>query len=122
MNSPEPREEKKATNIPTASAVLADGELVEMVYDPVERETRFVSGSREAWGYEESISLSPTERLVPYSPGNNLIKHNVVLFPSEASEYGSEADLVSRIRDFVRRHVAVTEDFEEIATYYVLFT
>jgi hypothetical protein len=122
MNSEPPKEEKKTTAIPTASAVLAGGELVEMVYDPVERRTRFVCGGKDAWGYEESISLSPTERLVPYSAGNNLIKHNVVLFPSEASEYGTEAELVSRIRDFVRRHVAVGEDFEEIATYYILFT
>lgn len=122
MNSEEPREEKKTTVIPSASAVLGDGELVEMVYDPAERRTRFVCGSKDAWRYEESVSFSPTERLVPYSPGNNLIKHNVVLFPSEVEEYGTEAELVSRIRDFVRRHVAVGEDFEEIATYYILFT
>jgi hypothetical protein len=122
MNSEDLREEKKTVTIPTASAVLGDGELVEMVYDPVERNTRFVCGNKDAWRYEESVSLSPTERLVPYSPGNNLIKHNVVLFPSEVEEYGSEAELVSRIRDFVRRHVAVGEDFEEIATYYILFT
>jgi hypothetical protein len=120
---PEDRDrEKKIVVIPTASAVLQDRELVEMVYDPMERKTRFVCGTGVSWGYEQSISVSPTERLVPYSPSNNRVKHNVVLFPSEPEEYGTEADLVSRIRDFVRRHVAVSEDFEEVATYYALFT
>jgi hypothetical protein len=120
VNRPEP--EKKVSVVPTASAVLPDRQLVEMVYDPVERKTRFVTGTAEAWGYEENILLTPQERIVPYSPTNNLIKHNVVLFPSEPTEYGTEAELVARIRDFVRRHVEVSEEFEEVATYYVLFT
>lgn len=117
------REEvKKPVVVPTASAVLLTGELVEMVYDPVARKTQFVCGTGNAWGYEESIDVSPAERLVPYSPTNNLVKHNVVLFPSEPAEYGDEAALVSRVRDFVRRHVEVSEEFELIATYYVLLT
>jgi hypothetical protein len=127
MNSmappPEKQEaEKKAVIVPTASAVLPSGELVEMVYDPVERKTRFVMGTAEAWGYEESVLASPAERLVPYSPTNNLVKHGVVVFASEPTEYGDEAALVSRIRDFVHRYVEVSEDFETVATYYILFT
>lgn len=124
MNPPEEKREaeKKPTVTPATSAVLQSGELVEMIYEPVERRTRFVVGSGEEWRYEESVDLSPAERLVPYSATNNLVKHSVVLFPSEPADYGDEAALVSRIRDFVRRHVEVSEDFELIATYYVLFT
>jgi hypothetical protein len=123
MAPPPKREEvKKPAVIPTASAVLPTGELVEMVYDHEARTTRFVCGTADAWGYEESIELAPAERLVPYSPTNNLVKHAVVLFPSEPAEYGAETALVSRIRNFVRRHVEVSEEFELIATYYVLFT
>jgi hypothetical protein len=122
MNPSLPEKDKKVQVIPTASAVLLSGELVEMVYDPVERQTRLVCGNAEAWGYEESVLLSPTERLVPYSASNNLVKHNVVLFASEPVEYGTEAELVSRIRDFVHRYVDVSEDFEEVAAYYVLFS
>jgi hypothetical protein len=124
MAPPEETKEpqKKPAILPTASAVLDTGELVEMVYDPSVRQTRFVCGTGDAWGYEESVLLSPSERLVPYSATNNLVKHRVVLFPSEPTEYGDEAALVSRIRDFVRRHVEVSEDFELISTYYILFT
>jgi len=108
--------------IATVSAVLPNEQLVELVYDPEVRKTQFVCGNHEAWTIEESVLLSPAERLVPYSADNNLLKHNVVLLPSEPAEYVSEAELVSKIRDFVRRYVYFEEDFEEIATYYALFT
>jgi hypothetical protein len=121
-NANQPAPEKNPTVTATASALLPAGDLVEMVYDPVLRMTRFVCGAGEEWRYEESISASPTERLVPYSPTNNLVKHNVVLFPSEPAEYGDQATLVSRIRDFVRKYVDLSEDFELISTYYVLFS
>src|SRR5258706_460925 len=113
---------EKQLLIPTASAVLPTGELVEMVYDPVLRKTQFVCGTAEAWRYEESADLSPAERLVPYSATNNLVKHGVVLFPSEPADYVTEAELVARIRDFVHRYVELSADFEAIAVYYILFT
>jgi hypothetical protein len=122
MNSSQPPEEKKIQAIPAGGAVLQDGTLVEMVYDAEDRRTQFVVGNGEKWTYENDISLSPTERLVPYSPTNNLVKHGVVLFPSEPEEYGNEADLVSRIREFLHRYVDIEDDFEEIAAYYSVFS
>jgi hypothetical protein len=108
--------------IASTGAVLSDRSLVELVYDPVARKTQFVRGNGESWTYEESIRFSSTERLVPYSAENNLLKHNVVLFPSEPEEYGTEAELVFKIRDFVRKFMDIESDFEEIACYYALFT
>lgn len=114
--------EKKAAVLPTVSAVLDSGELLEMVYDPRTRSTQFVVGTAEAWTYAPSHELSASERLVPYSPANNLVKHGVVLFASEPEEYGDEAALAVRVRDFLRRHVEVSEEFETVAVAYVLFT
>lgn len=125
METTEPNKalsEKKPILTATASALLADGDLVEMVYDPSERKTQFVRGSGDKWRYEESVLASDAERLVPYSATNNLVKHKVVLFPSEPSEYGDTPALISRIRDFIRKYVEVSDDFELISTYYVLFT
>lgn len=115
-------EKKQPIVSATASAVLPDGELVEMIYDPAERKTQFVRGRGDTWRYEESVLASDAERLVPYSATNNLVKHKVVLFPSEPSEYGDTPALISRIRDFIRKYVEVSDDFELISTYYVLFT
>jgi hypothetical protein len=118
----EKKPQPKPLLLPTASAVLPNGEFVEMVYDPVLRKTQFVCGTAEAWGYEEGADLSPSERLVPYSATNNLVKHGVVLFPSEPAEYGTTTELVARIRDFVHRYVEISEEYEAISVYYILFT
>src|ERR1700682_1750169 len=118
--SPQPNSEKKNEAIPTASAVLDTGEIVEMIYRPEERKTLFVRSLEGSWGYDTEISLSSSQRLVPYSPQNNLLKHDVVLLPSGPEEYGSEAELLGEIKAFVHRYLDVSPLFEEIATYYVL--
>jgi hypothetical protein len=123
VNAKEAAEEiKKQRNIPTVSTVLGDGSILEMVYRPSEAETNFVLWKDGEWKHEMSIAISPRERLIPYSPTNNLIKHEVVLFPSEPVEYNSEEQLLNEIQGFIHRYVDVTPLFEKIATYYVLFT
>jgi hypothetical protein len=71
---------------------------------------------------EPSVSLGENRRLIPYSPDNNLLKHEVVLFPSEPEEYGSEENLLAAIQNFIHRFVDVSPLFEKIASYYVLFS
>ena len=72
-------------------------------------------------GYEATLLVNG-QRLVPYSPRNNLLANEVVLFPSKAAEYESEQTLVEEIRAFIHRYVDVSPLFEQIASYYVLFS
>jgi hypothetical protein len=106
---------------PTVSAVLQDGTLVEMVYRREERRTLLCTSKEGQVRYEPSI-VDDGKKLAPYSPENNLLKNDVVLFPSEAAEYESEQALVAEIRQFIHRYVDVTPLFEEITSYYILFT
>lgn len=115
-------EVKKQKYIPTVSAVLGDGAIVETVYRPNEVQTAFVLSRGDQWKYETSIPITPRERLVPYSPNNNLIKHGVILFPSEPMEHDSEEQLLHEIQSFIHQYVDVSPLFEKIATYYVLLT
>jgi len=78
--------------------------------------------SDDTWSLEESFMVENGEHLVPYSPYNNLIKHQVVLLPSEPEEYGTEEDLIRDIQSFIHRFVDVSPLFEKIASYYVLFS
>ena len=107
---------------PTASAVLEDGGLVELVYDPKARRTSLAVWRNQACEVVPSLELPSGERLVPYSPGNNLIKHDVILLPSGPEEYGSEAELVGEIQAYIHRYVDLSPQFERIASYYVLFS
>ena len=104
------------------SAVLPEGRLVEMVFDPAEQRTRFVLWQNGIWRFESVVRAPVGERLIPYSAHNNLIKKEVVLFPSEPCDYGSETELVSDIQSFIHRYVDVSPRFERIASYYVLFS
>ena len=106
---------------PTVSGVLRDGSLVEMVYRPKERRTSLCVAKEGEIRYVPSI-LEDGQRLVPYSPENNLLKNDVVLFPSEAAEYESEHALIEEIRQFIHRYVDISPLFEQIASYYILFS
>jgi hypothetical protein len=107
---------------PTVSAALSEGRLVEMVFDPVEQRTQFVLWQDGAWRFEPFVRTPSGERLIPYSAHNNLIKKEVVLFPTEPCDYGTEDDLVGEIQAFIHRYVDVSSRYERIASYYVLFS
>src|SRR5712692_11646261 len=126
MTNPTPssiaEDARKERRIATVSAVLDDGTLVEMVLDPKTGRTSFVLEKEGEWHFADSVPIGPSLRLVPYSPRNNLLAHEVVLLPSEPQEYGSDTALLSEIESFIHRYVDVSPLFEKIACYYVLLT
>jgi hypothetical protein len=122
-HQPLPPEASEPTRpVPTISDVLPDGSIVETLYDADAGRTVFAIGHGGTWREEASLMTGGGQRLVPYAPTNNLLKHNVVLLPSRPEEYGSAADLVAEIREFIHRYVDLSPLYEEIAAYYVLLT
>lgn len=108
MNSSHKKENGPTKNrqvIPAISAVLDDGALIEMVHRPDKKRSAFVFWKDWQWKIEPGFDFSPFQRLVPYSPNNNLIKNEVVLLPSEPEEYGSEEQLLNEIQSFIHRYV-----------------
>ena len=118
----EPGRDERVRATPTASALLDDGTLVELVYRRDERRTAFVLWREVGWRLANAVTLRGQQRLVPFSADNNLIRHKVVLLPSEPEEYGTTADLVGAIRSFIHRYVDVGPRFEQVAGYYVLLS
>ena len=112
--------QKKKTTQPTVSAVLADGTLVEALYRSDEKTLLCLSKDGVS-GYKKSIFEAGLE-LVPYSPQNNLLKHEAVLLSSEPEDYESEEALVTLIQSFIHKYADVSPLFEEIASYYVLLS
>jgi len=109
----------------TSFAVLKDG-LAEMIHDSDEYTTGFAVYKDGEVKYQQSV-LNDGVKLLPYSPDNNLVKHGrvkhgIVLFPSKAEEYGSEAELLKEINEFIYRYVDLTPFFQKISPYYVLFS
>jgi hypothetical protein len=92
-----------------------------MLYRPDQNQTLFCV-ARDGSAREEKSVTTNGLTLVPYGPANNLLVHEVVLFPSEPLEYGSTEELQEAIRSFIHDYVDVSPLFEEIATHYVLFS
>jgi len=113
---------KQQKAIPTVSGAFDNGVILEMIYRPEDRQTAFVVWQDGKWSYESSFPIDSSHRLVPYSPNNNLLKNQIVQFPSGVEEYNSEDALVNEIQGFLHRYVDVSPLFEKIASYYVLFT
>ncbi len=59
---------------------------------------------------------------IPFPATINLIRKRVVLFPSEPVEYGSQRELLAEIRAFIHRWLDVDPFYEQLASYYVMFT
>ena len=112
---------KKDRPVPAVSAVLESGELVELVYDRHADRTAFAVWQEGDWRLRDSVD-DRGRTLVPYSPDNNLLRNNVVLFPGEPEDYGSQRDLVADVTSFIHRYVDVSEGFEQLTSFYVLFT
>lgn len=124
MNGTAPQEAQQAPKQhvkPIVSAVLADGTIAETVFRPKERRTLFVVGREGELRHEASL-LVDGERLVPYSPRNNLLLNEVVLLPSGTKEYESEDALLAEIQSFIHRYVDVSDLYEKVASYYVLLS
>lgn len=114
--------DQKKHTVPTASAILEDGSIVEMVCPHKTGRTVFAIYSAGRWTLQDNINVGPNTCLAPFSPSNNLIKNDVVLLPSEPSIYGSEEQLLTEVQQFIHRHVDFDPSFEKVATYYVLLT
>lgn len=115
-------EDEKRGRTPAVSWIDLDGRIIELVYDAANGRTAFVIWDGESWLTADQVELSSGERLVPYSPQNNLIKNSVVVLPSDPLEYESEDALTAEIRDYIHRYLDIGETFERIATFYVLLT
>jgi hypothetical protein len=108
---------------PIISAVLYRKTLVELLYDPFDKRTMLaVADEHGEWRVANNVDGQGGEHLVPYRADNNLIKHSVVLFPSEPEEYGSTDELLADIRAYIHRYVDLSEQFELVASHYILLS
>lgn len=108
-------------DIPTVSRVLSDGSLVELVYQPEVKQTLLAHYEQGNVGLKPWIEADG-ERLVPISPGNNLLKHNAVLLPERPEPYGSTKSLLEDIEAYLYRYVDLSPAFFRIASSYILLT
>ncbi len=107
---------------PTVSRLLPDGRIVELVLSAGARKTMLAVYHGQDSILVDDVSLDSGERLVPIPATNNLIKHGAVLLPEKPEPYGSTAELIEAIEEYLYRYVDLSDQFFRISSYYVLLT
>ena len=105
------------------TSIVTQDALYEMVYNRITNKTYFFKMDR--YGKLE-VLLEEVEldgrKYRPLPPKYNLVEKGVILFPSLATPYESEEEILKEIRAFIHKYLDISEVFEQIATYYILFT
>ncbi len=105
------------------TAIFTTDTLYEMVFDRNANKTSFTKINRDGTieYLLEEVDIDG-RKYKPLPPTYNLVDKDVILFPSVATEYQSEEEILKEIQTFIHKYLDISEVFEQIATYYVLFT
>lgn len=114
--------EKQERTILKTSIITLDA-IYEMVYDRTTHKTSFFKMGRDGKMecFVEEVEIDG-RKYRPLPPTYNLVEKRVILFPSLATPYETEEEIIAEIRAFIHKYLDISEVFEQIATYYVLFT
>jgi len=108
---------------PTISSVLANGTMIDLVFDADAGTTALAVCPPEGEPYVVGqLALPDGEVLEPYAATNNLLSSGCVLLPSGLADMGSKADLIAAIKAFIHRYVSLSPVFEDIAAHYILLS
>ncbi|HEX8300275.1 hypothetical protein [Sphingomonas sp.] len=115
--------DKSDAPTPTISRVCPDGTLIELLYDSIAATTSLAVRAPDGTvAIESQVDLATGERLVPYTPGNNLLTSGCVLLPSNVGALLEKPELLAQIKSYIHRYVDLPELYEDIAAHYVLLT
>jgi hypothetical protein len=70
--------------------------------------------------YTHEILINDQMKLIPLK--DDLILKRVIHLPSQPVPFGTEKDLYQMVRCFIHKYVGLSEFFEKLSAYYVLFT
>lgn len=118
LKNKEAKEEKKVYK----TSYFDGNYLYEMVHNKELDKTFFIRCDSKN-NIDTVDKIASGERVYfPLPPTHMFVDKSVVLFPSEVAPYLNEKELLSEIRAFIHKYVDISEEFEEISTYYVLLT
>jgi hypothetical protein len=113
-------------SVGTSFSDEASRTLAEQVYDPVTKriglEVYDAKSCKTSYFGQDGVPIvGSATRLVPLDDEG--IHKGVILFPSKSEPYGSKAELVEEVRNFLRREVQMpSDDAETLIVYYILYT
>jgi len=116
------KQENEKRRVSTVSRCLANRKIVELVYSADEKCTKLAIFENGEFSLVDELKLETGDTLIPVRASNNLIKHGAVVLAEKPQPYGSVAELIASIREYLHRYVDLSERFQRIAGYYILLT
>ncbi|MBT7088014.1 hypothetical protein HN928_03535, partial [bacterium] len=104
------------------SIILPDGRMIETVLDPVTGQTNFAVWENGKIKIINKLKDQNGQLLYPISASNTLLKSKLISFSSEPVRYENIDILLFEIQNFIHRYVDLSEEFEKIASYYILLS
>ena len=103
------------------SKTFKNGVMVETYYDQELEKTGFLVYENGKVSKKPYLVMNG-KTYKPPPPANSLVSGRFVKLPSAVTPLGTEQDLINEIRSFFHEYVAVSDEFEEIASFYVLLS
>src|SRR3989344_2149565 len=103
------------------ASIINDSLIAETIYNSKENKTQFAICQNGEVEISNTLKVGEQE-IYPLDAESDIVKKGVVLLPSEPIAYGTETDLVKSIQTFIHKYLDISSEYEEIASYYVLFT
>jgi hypothetical protein len=105
------------------STLITEDALYEMVYNRTLNTTSFVKAGRNGTNdyFLNEVEIDG-EIYKPLPVWNALVEKKMILFPTLPLPYENEEQLLKEIQAYIHKYLDVSEAFEPIATYYILFT
>ena len=98
-----------------------EGTIVETIFDPVQLVTSFIEQRAGKQSHQASIERNAVT-YVPVRPGNDLIKHKALLFPSRPEPCGTAEELLADVDRHIAKYVSLSADARLLAGGYVLLS
>lgn len=112
---------KKKSMISSLVSKVVEETIIETVYRPDELKTLFAVFQDGEVTYKSKVKVG-VETFYPIPANLDILQHGVVLFPSEAIAYDTVSRLIDDIKSFIHKYLQVSPFFEDLSSYYVLFS
>jgi hypothetical protein len=103
------------------ASLVTEDLIAETIYDPTTKVTQFAVFRDGTLEFSDLIEVNG-ETFYPLDGRNDIVSKSVVLLPSTASDYTSDQSLLLSIQSFIHKYLDITPEYEQIASYYVLFS
>lgn len=116
-----PKKEKKDDTQEVYAKKFRDGTRIEALYDATEEKTKLAisqggkTSTAEKWKSEKDVFTAP-------SLPNGLLEGKTIKLPSALEDFENDEELFQEIKSFIHKYLEVSEEFENMASWYVMFT